>query len=211
MDERDSKDCTAFHRALARGDVTLVKFFISVCEPNDANNQSTIRPPKGESLLSLALSSSNEIVTELILPFATLAEVKDCWIWLHGLITGPHAQNDPVYTVLLNILRSKKGFKAPVSDTPPLEFSYPDFDQDSLSSLDNLPSTPSSDRPPPPKFQPNAPRGKFRPRHPPTSERSANPKVHTASSNAPPGAPAPAPKNSQSKPRKKRPPKTNRT
>ena len=223
LEERDSNECNAFHCALAGGKVAIVKCLLAQYPLSDPENLTLLSPPNGESLLSLALSSSSVETIKLILPHASVGDVSVCWKWLSTIVQGlGHGSREPIYDQLLNMLAAKEGFRPPpvrAPSTPPLT---PTMETSSVSSSGGIPPTPDTSEPAVPiESTKNSTKPRFRSKPPINTTSSFQPRAsptppshsHTPSQNVSDARPkigqdtAGPNKTTQTKPRRRRPKK----
>ncbi|KAL4251744.1 hypothetical protein ABKN59_004501 [Abortiporus biennis] len=80
-EERNSKGFTAFHIALQRGDIPIIKYFFESYPPQDEDNEKLYEAPPSKSLLDLALDSTTPEAIWLILDnkLASKEDMEAAW------------------------------------------------------------------------------------------------------------------------------------
>ncbi|EIM89836.1 uncharacterized protein STEHIDRAFT_118931 [Stereum hirsutum FP-91666 SS1] len=155
-DGRNSNEMTAFHVALQRGHIPIVKYFFETYPVNDSDSDPVYEPPPNRPLLLLAMESAEPEAVWLILDkkLASRKEIKASWEWLWST-TGQRLYTSSKKTGKLdevkNILMKYGGFTAPPTPPPSSASDHaPEAALDSRSTA-SVPSTqPEEPQPPTP-------------------------------------------------------------
>lgn len=117
--ERDSNGFTAFHVALQRGHIDVIKYFFTTYHPHDADHDEVYARPQSKSLLRLAVDSSAPEAVWMILDkeLATEEERSDAWRYTMSdagktATFGPPSRQDPgKHDEIRNLLKTFGGFE----------------------------------------------------------------------------------------------------